>query len=190
MENANFSCINPLYIMEAMNIYQEMGYKPLTVPTCIKHEYNSWTLKDKSVNFLYQNDLSFIGSAEQAFIQLYENDKSLHGSYFAITPCHRDEKVIDDTHLNIFLKIELINIGVHKQDLIKDDAMLVFTSLYPNGKFSTEFSGGRDGEEDILLNGIEIGSYGEDTMPSGMQYTYGTGLAEPRFSYAINYKDY
>ena len=38
---------------------------------------------------------------------------------------------------------------------------------------------------DLMINGIEVGSYGL-RMGNGYEWVYGTGLAEPRFSVAIN----
>ena len=177
-----FSNINTLAVLKAMNQYIKI-YTPISVPTYIDKKHNQRTAGDKK--FLTHSELTYVGSAEQSFIQLMSEGEIQHGTYFAITPCHRDE-ILDETHLEVFLKIELIAIGADIKNILLYDAMDVFTFLNPRGHFEIVNSGNREGEKDILMNGIEIGSYGTSRTPDGTIYTYGTGLAEPRFSYAVS----
>lgn len=176
-----FSTISSELVMNALNYYSKY-FSLIDVPTYIKKEYIKHTAPNKKV--LSHGELAYVGSAEQSFIQMHQEGKLTKGFLMAITPCHRDEEVLDETHLEVFLKIELIFVGGHIKNKLLSGVMVFFKSMNPEGITDMVDSGNRLGEVDILMNGIEIGSYGEAYMPDGTPYTYGTGLAEPRFSYA------
>ena len=46
----------------------------------------------------------------------------------ALTPCQRDE-VEDDIHLGIFLKLELINLGIHNVSEMLDISFKFFSKF-------------------------------------------------------------
>lgn len=100
----------------------------------------------------------------------------------AITPCVRDE-IEDDIHLSVFLKLELIIIGKHDVNSILDTATSFFNRL--TDKINIVDSWNKPFEKDILINEVEVGSCGIGYMQDGTPYTYGTGIAEPRLSFAL-----
>ncbi|UGO50276.1 hypothetical protein RGZ1_259 [Morganella phage vB_MmoM_Rgz1] len=181
MATGDFSVINTNLIISALEYYKD-NFKPISVPTYISEKHNRKTAG--TCKLLKHGDLTYVGSAEQSFIQMYEEGLLKDGAYCAITPCHRDE-VLDETHLELFLKLELIVIGKNETNDVLGEALRFFSQECGNSFIEIEPSGNRNDEMDIIINGIEVGSYGSDIMSDGKIYTYGTGLAEPRFSYAI-----
>lgn len=115
-------------------------------------------------------DGELVGSAEQAFLYL----KPSPGKYVAISPCFREE---NETYWNQsqFMKVELFdNIDFDYLKMLNDAKCLM-------SKYGTI----TEKSNDLLLNGIEVGSYGKRDVP--FKWAFGTGLAEPRFSQALNH---
>jgi len=168
--------IDSSLIIDAMNFYKSIGYTPFKVPLIVDHE-SSWQTKPNDRKDLHHISGVYVASAEQSFIDLIIKGKIQKGRYCAITPCYRDEPVLDETHLNIFLKIELVSIGI-RHDVI-DDAFSFMSKFSECEIINTDIG------QDIEVNKIEVGSYGKRVI-NGVDLYYGTGLAEPRFSYAVN----
>lgn len=170
----------------ALEFYMARGYKMITVPMCVDWEAIEVTLPSDRFAKHHGKDKYYVGSAEQSFYQLiqeYEKNgrpMSPHGSYMALTPCQRNEETFDDSHLEIFLKLELLSFDRNPQF----DAWDFFHKYRPSGD-KMEIVQEKDTEVDIQLNGIEIGSYGQRTI-NGLTINYGTGLAMPRISYALS----
>lgn len=76
------------------------------------------------------------------------------------------------------MKLELIVIGQKDYNVLLDANR--FFNRYANTCITKQQEG-----FDIEVDGVEIGSYGFRRMPDGVPYTYGTGVAEPRFSGCI-----
>jgi aspartyl-tRNA synthetase len=170
--------------MDAMLYYSKLGYIPLDVPLVIDEDVSALT-KPEDVPDLYHKEGVYIGSAEQSFLQLAKDGRlSGFGKYFAITPCYRPEKTLDDSHYLVFLKIELFVISDDEHTdlgLVIDDAYKLFNKQSDNIKIQKML----DDSFDIMVNDIEVGSYGIRQLNRVNKYIYGTGLAEPRFSYAL-----
>lgn len=129
-----------------------------------------------------------VASAEQSFLQLDKNGEIEPGWWMALTPCYREESVFDDTHLPVFLKLELIRLARPEEELHRLEAEWVayrmkdfFMEFYamPTTVIETE-----DGW-DVMYDDLELGSFGVRKTMTGKSYVYGTGLAEPRASIAL-----
>lgn len=104
----------------------------------------------------------------------------------AASPCFRDDPV-DEWHQKTFFKVELIVVG--KNPLwgprkLAEEARRFFALHGASGALLKT----TDDSVDVELGGIELGSYGWRRYSSPehtFEWTYGTGLAEPRFSMAL-----
>jgi aspartyl-tRNA synthetase len=182
------------FIMNAMNFYSGRGYAPVSVPYVIDVDVNAMTCPEYCAAPRHQkvgpNAGVYSGSAEQGFLQLMKDRAIGQGKYMAITPCVRDEWC-DETHFLTFLKVELIHIikepSYKAAEAMMSDAYDFFMKSVGNTRSEVLELVNFDNlnyEHDILLNGFEIGSYGIRKGYNGETYVYGTGIAEPRFSYA------
>lgn len=172
-------------IWKALAFYGACGYKPVTVPYVVPKEYSAWTKPPERPEFPYlDGSLVYTGSAEQGFGYLIDQGMLVSGEkYMGLTPCFRSEPE-DETHFKVFLKLELCVVGVNAIEELGCAAANFFYSLgvrtYP---MSTDLE-----VSQIDLNSqsdLELGSYGTRLTPKGTLYTYGTGIAEPRTTYAL-----
>ena len=130
---------------------------------------------------------SFVGSAEQGFLQLEVEKKLPKGKFVACTPCFRFGDNQDDLHQEQFMKVEL-----YQNDIVNEDElnhMIIVASTVMRGFLTLEQctlleTVKTDDGFDINLNGIEVGSYGI-RRHQDIEWVYGTGIALPRFTNAI-----
>jgi hypothetical protein len=186
----------------AIQTYKTYGYIEKAVPYIVDTSVNYLTCPDWAKVVRHEVDGKtvgvYTGSAEQGFLQLLHDKQLEPGRYVALTPCARCEVPSVD-HMLIFLKVELIDTDLQGlsdlQRLDRLDKMILEAMSCFSGILATCGSGCKlesvvaDSDEiqfDILLNGIEIGSYGERKDSHGNYYLYGTGIAEPRFTYALS----
>lgn len=175
-------------IYDAISHYITNDYSMISVPSCVNIESTLHSISEEKIPYINpiardrKHNSYYVGSAEQSFIYLHSIGKIDNGKYMALTPCVRDE-IEDEFHLSVFLKLELIIIGIHNIPDIMNSAISFFKQF--NNDVVVVDSGNRPFEKDLLINGIEVGSYGIDYMLDGTPYTYGTGIAEPRFSYSL-----
>lgn len=161
-------------IYKAMCFYKEQyGFKFLDAPLLVDEDIINLTIPFER-KAKEHNGLFYVGSAEQSFYQLMKNGEELDGDFLLITPCQRNEQYLDDQHLEIFLKIELIST---KSSLL-NTACDFFCCHTDKALYLVEDK--VSGETDIYINGIEVGSYGSREY-MGKTIYYGTGLALPRF---------
>ena len=151
-------------LTSAIDFYHNKGFRYIETPWFVEKRISAITAPPNTSFDTY--DFSFVGSAEQGFLQIYDNlDDDL---YMSAGPCFRRE--VDETHYPQFFKLELFS----KQSI----------DLAP---IARDFLGGNmvetDEGKDIYLNDIEIGSYGTRTHKD-MSWSYGTGVALPRYSQA------
>jgi len=176
----------------AMEYYTSKGFKYIDTPWIIPEEPHAATVPfDQDDNRYYDNKLPdgfLVGSAEQGFIHEWTDDAhsfQLNSKYMSFSPCFRSEGKYDIYHKRYFLKLELF-IPVHHftetvLTSIIDDAYNFFTT---NGK-KVKVIKIDDTQSDIVTinTGAELGSYGFRIYhPMNLQYFFGTGIAEPRFS--------
>lgn len=170
-------------ISDSIFYYESLGYSYIEVPWVASKESMEITCpKDRLLFSTFIGNL--IGSGEQSFL----NGRQYlpKGKFLCATPCFRDEPVLDQYHLNYFFKTELII--THSQsyndfhDIIGD--AFGFFEKYINHSDKLRIIETEQGK-DIILNGIEVGSYGIRSY-KGFDWVYGTGCAEPRLSQILN----
>lgn len=155
-------------LYEALNHYKELGYKMIPAPLLVDKDIVSLTLPEGRKAKEHTGGLFYVGSAEQSAYQLYKDGTLDSGKYMLLTPCQRDEDVLDETHLEIFLKLELISLGEDHSSILSD-----VLSFYNNDKcVVVSTTQGKD----IYINRIEVGSFGS-RMFMGANFCFGTGLA-------------
>lgn len=160
----------------------------LSVPYLVDPDIMEFTCPPGAVDKRLQhfNGKQYVASAEQSFLQLEKDGRVFHDDYqyIALTPCYRDEWILDETHYNIFLKLEIFhyNPTLPNGDYLWADAMRNF--LQQEG-LPVELKPTDLGYDIMDLSGLELGSFGYRTTPKGVPYVYGTGLAEPRASLAF-----
>lgn len=138
-----------------------------------------------------------VASAEQSFLQLEKELRIWDDQFIALTPCYRDEEILDDTHLNIFMKLELFwydpygDLQENLQNVVEDACNFWKGEGVPVRTIETEEG------IDILFGSVEsfeihpdwgyteLGSFGIRKSPKGVNYIYGTALAEPRGSQVV-----
>ena len=176
--------ISTNFIIKAISYYSQRGFKLIDVPLIIDTKISEWTKPIGVPDLNHVNDKVYIASAEQSFLQLFYEKKLPEGRYIALTPCYRHEGILDDTHFRMFLKLELLSYGCGDSTFYLAYQALSFMRQYCNCQMIDTIIG-TDIEDS--LHSIELGSYGERRFFNSKQtYIYGTGIAEPRFSYVVN----
>jgi hypothetical protein len=196
-------------LLDAREYYEQHGYKFVDAPWTVGREAILMTrppwIGGEPFSYAAGGVFQFpVASAEQSFIQMQmdaiASGTRIEGSYCAITPCFRNESVLDDLHQPYFMKLELITWDGGESDM---DKMFKLARIW----FEREHPGDHPGDD--LMTGaalnndpdplgvtqaydiqttrtrIELGSYGIREHAKVGRWAYGTGLAEPRYSYAL-----
>lgn len=180
------SNINWKLLHEASHYYSSF-FTYQETPYLIPKEYSTYTKPHCDESYILNQGLfktqphELVGSAEQGFIYLLLQNKLSSDKLYSISPCFRTEEY-DNTHQPWFIKLELFHISDKKSDLedMINKAMIFFKNYYcPIILEKTA-----DNSFDLLINDIEIGSYGMRKIEN-TSFIYGTGLALPRFEIAI-----
>ncbi len=175
------STVSTHLILDAINYYTKLGYRLIDVPQCVDLEVSQHTKPEGTPEKFHKGVQVYVASAEQSFIQLHKQQELPDGKYMALTPCYRHESILNDTHYSMFLKLELIVVGESCGYQVMHDSLGFFKPLTAQESYFIATEEGVD-TYDIMCDDIEIGSYGVRKMLDGTVYTYGTGIAEPRFS--------
>jgi hypothetical protein len=188
-------------LTDAMQYYERQGFKTIDVPWAVSKEAMditrpTWAGDDTLQYMAGGIQLCPVASAEQSFLQLQldarrNTNSSLSGSYVAITPCFRNEPILDELHQPYFMKVELISWDRTDRDSLQ--AMLELASDFFSQWIDVDTVDNDDPDPigeiaiDIIAKntGIELGSYGIRNHPSVGRWLYGTGCAEPRLSVAF-----
>lgn len=129
----------------------------------------------------YSSRGGLVGSAEQGFLALDLPE----GMYVGVSPCFRDERNIDMLTRPYFMKVELFSPGARCADvMLKHAAAIMYHWLADDALIHQKQT--EDGI-DLMIGDIEIGSYGTRETSTHGVWSYGTGLALPRFSVAMAY---
>lgn len=170
-------------IQLSIDYYKLHNFSRIESPWTVTPYISGLTKPSDKIDYkLEHNKKVLVASGEQSFLYLYLKGFLPKGRYQSVTPCFRDE-IFDLTHTKYFMKNELIDtLHVNEENLmivvgtcfeffkknLKDskDLMVVKTS---------------DTSYDIEYKGIELGSYGIRSCDF-LEWIYGTGIAEPRFS--------
>lgn len=171
-------------IYEALTEYRFMNYELIdVVPYIVDADVSACTKPTDVEDLHHINGKVYIASGEQSFIQLMKDGMMDYGKFCCITPCFRNEPIIDDLHHKMFLKIELIE-HLEEFEYIEEsvlemvnDALTVMSNMCARYEYDIIKT---DAGYDITQDGIEVGSYGYRETPYG-KFVYGTGLAIPRF---------
>lgn len=176
-------------LSKAIKYFSKKGFKQIETP---------WRVSKQAIEGTFDSDESFktddkflVGSAEQGFLELQLQDKLKGTQFMSVSPCFRND-IEDYYHQQEFMKLELIyfcNYEIIKEEIqyqiikrfvlnfiikklkIKTSDIAILETKDNNSIYS----------EDILINGIEYGSYGARQF-QGKYYIYGTGIALPRAS--------
>ena len=188
------STISMTNILAAISYYSRQGYNLIDVPQCVDFEVSQFTKPEGTPELFHKGMKVYVASAEQSFIQLNLEGKLPSGKFMAVTPCYRHEGCLDDTHFSMFLKLELISVGDDTLDDMVDHSLGFFGKYLPCDMIITEddvHSQDYLGPSIDIVAGdasyTELGSYGVRRMLDGCIYTYGTGIAEPRFSTVVDW---
>ena len=178
--------MNPIdygLIAKALDYYRAAGFKYVEVPWIVSREAIEVTLpagRQPHMIDLHPGR-GLVGSAEQSFLQLMFDGQLPEGLYVAASPCFRDDPV-DTWHQPSFFKVELIRVGFMRlsaEELLAWALRFFVNNGAPGAKIKQTSEG-----HDIELDGVELGSYGVRRYRQHV-WTYGTGIAEPRFSTAL-----
>lgn len=178
-------------LARAVEFYRDKGYKMVEVPWAVRPEDTAITCPNPMWTGVVDGLGALVGSAEQSFLHLDLTGKLGKGMFMALTPCFRIGDDGDFLHHPYFMKLELYVNENQEMAFVK---MLSHVGLFNKSELNEyELScvHGKqmdDGSIDIELRGIEIGSYGVRRHEDHV-WTYGTGIAEPRFSQARRYAE-
>jgi aspartyl/asparaginyl-tRNA synthetase len=177
---------------KALKYFSKRGFKQVEVPWRVSQEAIEGTF-DSNQSFK-SDDKFLIGSAEQGFLELYLQNKLTSYQLMSVSPCFRNE-LEDDLHQQEFMKLELIcfldkleDLDFRFNDEYSNIKRLVINFIIKKLKIKASdifILGTNESNsiysEDIIINGIEYGSYGIRQF-QGKYYIYGTGIALPRAS--------
>jgi len=176
--------INWQAISESIFYYQDIGYQSIETPWIVPNEISKSTFPGHAtkVTLDNKNKGDLVGSAEQGFIHLMNENKIDTGKYVSAGPCFRMSEDTDRLHQEYFFKVELIHIlnNENPKSILDDMVVQVFGALQGLSIYTPKIVE-TDIGIDIEINGIEVGSYGIRTFKN-FSWVYGTGIAEPRFS--------
>jgi seryl-tRNA synthetase len=172
-------------ISRAIDYYKYKGYKHVGVPWTVSEQSIMATL-DNPAKLLKTKQGCPVGSGEQAFIERIREGDEIKKAV-CCTPCFRMEDKYDKYHLPYFMKVELID-NTESRDGLSEIIGAASKFLEYEGIPNRVVIMG-DGTLDLEdSNGLELGSYGVRDL-GDIKYVYGTGLAEPRTSYAYKIKE-
>ena len=198
-------------MLEAREYYEEQGFKYVDVPWAVSRKAILLTrpphITAEPMSMTAGGmDFYPVASAEQSFLQMQMDavnaGSPITGSYCAITPCFRNEPKLDEQHQPYFLKCELISwvpidgklseqvaqmhhmIDTARQ-FFEDEGLEVECVPNPEGMHDPIGVNGQAFDVVSFRTNVEVGSYGIREHASVGRWIYGTGIAEPRFSYAL-----
>lgn len=179
--------INYNIISDSIEYYQILGFQRIESPWTVTEAISDITKpKDKSQEFfLSKKNKVLVASGEQSFLYLYLKGFLPKGRFQTVTPCFRDDS-FDTTHSKYFIKNELIdtlNVSVDNLENIVENSLGFFKRYLPESEIIKTDEG-----YDISWRDIELGSYGIRECEF-LKWIYATGVAEPRLSNTINFKN-
>lgn len=195
--------INYANISYAVSAYRRMGYHYIEVPWWVSPHTAAITRPPEASEdndyYLPTNQKTLVASGEQAFLYLAAKGQLTLGvDYVTVTPCFRNEQQWSANRKH-FMKCELFCLrssseqALHRARAMRNHAYEVLQEILGEQVAVVDCPGPVDHELALPDLGIrnprnteqfvELGSYGARNA-EGMIWAYGTGLAEPRTSYA------
>lgn len=176
-------------LAKASQFYLNAGFTQKETPYALPEKYHEYTKPHKNRSFILEQDLfqnnphELVGSAEQGFIYLLLNNLITENSrLFSVTPCFRFD-TYDTLHQPWFMKLELFHYSCKIEDLI-NMLNLVKSFLESITEQTVNIVSTGENSYDLEINHIEVASFGFRTVEN-LTFIYGTGLALPRFSIAL-----
>lgn len=174
---------------QAIDYYKDLGYEYVEVPWLVKESTSLLTLPEgKNSNCIKDDGRCFIGSAEQGIIELFlNNEVEKNKKYVSFSPCLRIGDV-DQYHKEFFYKVELSYFCDSSFDAVREvipitqDARKLFSNLLKVPVNEIDVVTTSDTNVDLVINEVEIGSYGYRKINENSYIIYGTGLALPRLN--------
>ncbi|MCZ7862508.1 hypothetical protein O9X98_14130 [Agrobacterium salinitolerans] len=173
-------------LARALDYYSSNGFLRVELDWSAPKDICSITCPDEGRMFAFDDEY-LVGSAEQAFMDAQNLGSLPAGRYVALTPCFRREPVVSETHLRHFMKVELFASHDARDELAYEFGLLAADFMQRETSHVVELVATEEGY-DLEIAGLEVGSYAARTA-NGMSWTCGTGLAEPRFSTAVENAD-
>jgi hypothetical protein len=173
--------IDYFIISRALAHYRNKGYREIDVPWLVSDSADDVTRPDFAAPVEVDGLLRLPGSGEQGFIDLMLRKELPPGRYVTTTPCFRREAQYTDLVRPWFLKVELIAVGKRATESLVADAKEFLSQYLPVREKVTP-----DGIDLESETGVELGSYGVRETDFAL-WTYGTGVAEPRFSTVLDH---
>lgn len=177
--------INWQNIAKAIDFYTVHGFEYIETPWIVDYKTIEITCPDPQKIITVDESggtlHGLVGSAEQGFLQLVLDGKLSGVNYVSAGSCFRLEKE-DELHQSQFFKVELFSKCINGDRAIQASREL----LRRANKFMNYQAVEVQTEEgfDLEINGVEVGSYGARFHSKIGWWAYGTGVAEPRYSYA------
>jgi len=191
-------------MLDAREYYEACGFKYIDVPWAVSREALLMTrpphIQNEPFSYEAGSELLYpVASAEQSFLQMQMDaiaaGNRITGSFCTMTPCFRNEPVLDDLHQPYFFKLELISWDkTTPEDLtkmvaaarlyIENDDPGIFVDVIRNNDYDP-ISVSQAYDLVGALTKHELGSYGIRQNAKVGRWAYGTGLAEPRYTYVI-----
>lgn len=173
-------------ISKAIRHYQRLGYTYVDLPWLVGHQAQE-TRGKPDQPFVIEGYV--VASGEQSFLDLVDlgNKPRISKKYIGWTPCFRKEPKYDALHHSYFMKVELFGMAYDEAGAfwlaegMREDAKNLFDIYLPDRTYE---EASKAEEVDIMFRDIELGSYGHRKYKN-FWYAYGTGLAEPRFTRAL-----
>lgn len=208
------TAVNYSVLARAVEYYVDLGYQYVEVPWAVDRQFIDLTAHGRlapmmaTISGAKEETKWLVGSGEQGFLALEHDEATVlpQGKYCTLTPCFRPgDGNRSEFHQTGFMKVELYR--TDHVDKYAVDEMIWAASVFmqqelrgegyhierhdtpeenyevPHTGFATLLSA------DLELNGIEVGSYGLRHCKE-VDWAYGTGIAEPRFSQAREKYEY
>jgi len=168
-------------ISNAIEFYKNKGFEYIEVPWDTPKKYQQSTFLGEDFAPI-DNDRHLVGSSEQSFVYLLDNEFITPKPYVTCTPCFRAGEV-DILHQEYFMKVELfepLNTSKERFDEIVNWSLEFFSQyIYP-----MTLPKANNSLDIVSQLCIELGSYGIREY-NGKSWIYATAVAEPRLSKAI-----
>lgn len=169
-------------LMRALAFYRRKGFLQCELNWDAPRDVCALTCPEPDRMYGFEDNV-LVGSAEQAFMHAQKTGYLPAGRYVSITPCFRRENEETETHKRQFMKVELYASHAAGDEIAEEFADLARQFMSTETDETVDLVRTAEGW-DLEIGGIEVGSYSARRL-GGMEWTCGTGLAEPRFSMAV-----
>jgi len=173
-------------LASAVRFYEEEGYQRVESPWFQPMDVIAETCPNSANIIVAGHFGGLVGSAEQSLMAADFEGKLGKGRFFSLTPCFRNEPVIDRLHLTCFMKVELYDNEHCDENGVMGVLSVAKRFMEQAVDQQIDILKTADGF-DLMLGDVEVGSYGIRTR-RGTTWVYGTGVAEPRLSTAVRMK--